>query len=657
MSQSDQAKRRNFILPDGRCKTIAVGTSVSETIDIIRRKKWDIPFPDDLSEVKLWFGDQLLKPGDAIPQGDLVTFFYLEIAGKKSDRIGFRCCLKADQKFAQAFDRGTTIAQIKQTLIREKKVSNEGKGDKQLVIKDGPQILGDDMTVEELMHHRHHKGNLITAGYERVVHSGLRPVAGSPLRPAKQAGRPLPQDKPGAKRSNLPVYRPKRDESKGQKSPRREARTDDVVVKEEEVVHDEKQEDEDMPIIPKMIEDPQPVKKAKKKEKGQPGRESFNQCQMIRLSQQPVAKRSEVMPCHAKKKKHEEEEDVEEDMGQASKSLPELNMQFKFLINHQKKKIDFPTNVSVGAVKEKIAEGLPPRREFRLTFRGKSLDNDNLQLGELDGFRNSTPIHVIIQEPDEGNDGPLEYKFRVSQDAEPLAFRFKTTDTVEVAKSKVARANGVTKEDVEIMFAGKRLNDRLVLSRLRIPEDAIIPVYVKQEREIMLRTPKAMVVPWQTFSVNFVLPKKEAVSQKIAAEMTIGNVKELLSEKIKVDAGRIDLIFGGKLLDDNTIVGDVGVTSGSEVLVYIMDPDVANLSRTFSSGALNREPSEANLNAWEEKIMNLVSYDEVCALRKIGPENVLDVERVIKYLRYNRNMELVKEHFDRDAYSDDGDDF
>ena len=643
MSQPEKRPRRNFILPDGRCKTIDVGASVSETIDIIRQKKWDLAIPETPSGVRLYFGDKPLEPASEMPHGDVFTFFYIEIDGQKSDALGFRCSLKPDYIFARAFPRGTTIAQIKQAILRKRQLP-KSKGEKTFVIKNGSEMLRDDMTIEELISDRC-PGNIITAGYANIGHA-RSPVRAYQSRQARQ----LPKDDKNGRKSNLPVYRP-------HKSPRRVSEPNPVPPP--AVPLPDQQPLDDMPIIPKMIEEPQPVKKRKRNDT-QPSRESFNQCQVIRISANaPLHKRSEFMPCHATRMKTEEEDENEEESGPVRSSMPDIKIPVKFMIQGNKKKVNLPVNASVGDVKKSLAPDIPPSREFTLTYRGKVLNDDNQRLSSLDNFVNSGPIDVIVQEEDEANDGPLEYKFSVGRDSEPLVFRFKTTDTVEIAKKKVARANGVTKEDVEIMFAGKKLNDRLVLSRLRIPDDAIIPVYVKRDREVMLRTPKALVTPWKTFNVKFVLPKKEAIALKIAAEMTIGNVKELLSEKMHIDSELIDLIFAGKLLEDNTLVGDVGVTGGSEVLVYIMEPDVASLRRSLSSGVFNTdERTESSLVEFEEKILKVVTVEELEKLRKLVPvdRNILDAELVVTYLRYHKNMDLVKEHFDR-AVDDDGNDF
>jgi hypothetical protein len=165
----------------------------------------------------------------------------------------------------------------------------------------------------------------------------------------------------------------------------------------------------------------------------------------------------------------------------------------------------FDPLVTISDLKSFIARQLtlPPR--FQLLNAVDSEDPDELPLRDagtefmwLDAtaaLAGSETIQIVEPQPEVRTSNGPRAVYRLKWDEDVTEIELGDEQTVEDAKQIYAAKVNVKAEHVSLLFRGKVMRDGQVLSRQRIPAGQEIVVYVRNVREIVLRSNPGRVGP------------------------------------------------------------------------------------------------------------------------------------------------------------------
>jgi hypothetical protein len=96
----------------------------------------------------------------------------------------------------------------------------------------------------------------------------------------------------------------------------------------------------------------------------------------------------------------------------------------------------------------------------------------------------------LADDPEPRDSSETRLLFKIEQQGQEVRILFAKKETIADAKAKVGAKLGIDPGAITLLFAGKALQDRFVIDRLRVGEQGI-NVYIKDDTEVLLLTGKA----------------------------------------------------------------------------------------------------------------------------------------------------------------------
>ncbi|OHT12652.1 hypothetical protein TRFO_17480 [Tritrichomonas foetus] len=308
-------------------------------------------------------------------------------------------------------------------------------------------------------------------------------------------------------------------------------------------------------------------------------------------------------------------------------------------------------NDTVGDCKTKFAEICNCDRDnIVLKLKGNELKDENTQVMSISEYHGTTPIMIIVHVNEtRPGDGKVQYFFRIS-DVNLCPFYFEENATVGDAKKAVAAELKKEPKDITLIYNCKNLTDKILLRKLRIPIDGCIIVLIEDHSSIRIKTPLTAMKPRKPFKITFLTTDQQKFDYNVPPLDTVADIKSAFEKKLSCQADQIDLIFGGKLLTDDLIFDGLGVHDGSKIVINMIRPSTANLSRSLKSGTLSTltssttEEIEENedVDSWEDELFQMISAKELIRLQALPPKEMSDAQKIIIYLRCNRDMQTTR---------------
>lgn len=131
----------------------------------------------------------------------------------------------------------------------------------------------------------------------------------------------------------------------------------------------------------------------------------------------------------------------------------------------------------------------------------------------------------------------------VSLEAEP-------TETVKEVKQRLQKYQNVSMDQQNLIFIGRRLEDKHDLQHYKIRQDSILYLFSKFET---------------SFKVNVNIANKKTTTISIEETETIFSVKNKISNKESIPVNQQKLIFGFKELEDKKTVLDYNIKSDATI--------------------------------------------------------------------------------------------
>ena len=341
----------------------------------------------------------------------------------------------------------------------------------------------------------------------------------------------------------------------------------------------------------------------------------------------------------------DEEEDNE--MGELEETAIKLPLPFQ-LPNGSVQSILLSANDTLGDVKKRFSEICncdPSNIVFNL--KGKELSDDSAQVMSISEYHGTTPIMIVVHvNESKPGDDKIQYFFRLADDR-LIPFYFEENATIKDARNAIAKEFNIEPSDITLIYNCKNLSDKILLRKLRIPVDGCIIALMADHTNIRIKTPLTVMKPRKPFSIRF-LTNERQFDLPVPPLDSVEDVKKKLEKKLNCQADQIDFIFGGKLLTNDLIFDGLGVHDGSKIVVNLIRPTTACLSKSLGSStiqALTQEDPEGNngeIDSWEDELFEMISAKELIHLQALPPKEMSDAEKIIIYLRCNRNLATTR---------------
>lgn len=217
-------------------------------------------------------------------------------------------------------------------------------------------------------------------------------------------------------------------------------------------------------------------------------------------------------------------------------------------------------------VKEEIQsrEGIPASQQ-RLVYEGQPLSDDQtLQDSRLP---TQCTVHLIQQAP---LPQPLTILVRTLL-GKTIALRINSGDSVLSVKRKIQEREGYPPNQISLVFGGKEMDDDATLTQYSVQQDSTLLVSFRTKATLRLT-----VLPETTGEPITI----DSLSPTDSVHALAGSLQEWLH----VPAPSQRLVFQGKVLNGQRLLGDCGLRDGSSLQLLVAHPSSVQLVVTTLAG-------------------------------------------------------------------------
>jgi hypothetical protein len=97
------------------------------------------------------------------------------------------------------------------------------------------------------------------------------------------------------------------------------------------------------------------------------------------------------------------------------------------------------------------------------------------------------PQGSLVDDPEPTDPSEMRLRFKIEQRGEDVRLVFPKTATIANARVRIAEKLAIDPGTVALLYAGKALQDKFLIDRLRIGEQGIT-VYIKDDTEVVLQS-------------------------------------------------------------------------------------------------------------------------------------------------------------------------
>jgi hypothetical protein len=169
---------------------------------------------------------------------------------------------------------------------------------------------------------------------------------------------------------------------------------------------------------------------------------------------------------------------------------------------------------------------------------------------------------------------------------------FEPSQTVADARRFLANLLGLPMVDVVLLYSGKELRDSQLISRLNIKANTHVLVFDTALEEIELSSPRSSAEETKPYS--FHQPENhDRFTISMCPSDLMDRVRLHVAQRYHVLPNRIILSFNNEIINDDTMIGRIGIGDGDSITVVLSAPLSMMKARTL--GASSSLPKSNNL--------------------------------------------------------------
>jgi hypothetical protein len=218
---------------------------------------------------------------------------------------------------------------------------------------------------------------------------------------------------------------------------------------------------------------------------------------------------------------------------------------------------------------------------------------------------------------------------------------FEHFQTIADAKRVLAARYSAPEADVVLLYQGKALADRLVLSRLRLLHDTKLRVFVKSMPTFSFATADSVAKAHEPRRYRLVDSRDRRRVLTVDADLneSVADIQQKIAELLAVgNPRRIALVHNGRVLDEIAILADVDL--GGQPLEFTVNPEV--VARFREMQANEEEGTRPDKMDVAKELLEMVTSGEIAAVQAAKPKELKLPEAVALYVQSNRCLDALK---------------